>query len=199
MPVQPPNTQYRAPTNATAWVGSRRLEELTAGASDAGVSLDQYISELVHLRAVAELVAPSTTWLAPPAAATPLGVELTKELQSLLEELCEATGHRFDIVLSNLVAGGPPVPPPELRLGFMRMEPGKGRVFGMYFEIAGFQYALLRHLAGEKLPVSRVLDSAFLALARQAATGGFLSGEPISQSARQFAAKMVMIENRRRS
>jgi len=199
MPPQSSNTPDISLTNAIAWVGSETLEDLTSGANNVGVPLNQHINELVHLRAVAELVAPSTTWLATPAAAAPLGIELTKELHSLLEELCEATGHRFDVVLSNLLAGGPPVAPPELRLGFLRTEPGKGRIFGMYFEIAGFQYALLRHLAGEKLPVGRVLDCAFLALARQAATGGFLSGEPISQAARQFAAKVLMIENRRRS
>ena len=199
MPIQPPNAPELSPKSAIAWVGSERLEELTVAASDVGVSLNQYINESVHLRAVAELIAPSTTWLASPSTALPLEIELTKELRSLLEEMCEATGHRFDVVLSNLVAGGPPVPPPELRWGFLRTEPGKGRVFGMYFEIAGFQYALLRHLAGEKLSVGRVLDYAFLALARQAATGGFLNGEPISQAARQFGAKVLMLENRRRS
>jgi hypothetical protein len=185
--------------SAIAWVGSETLEELTLAARNVGVSLDQHVCELVHLRAVAQLVAPSATWLASPATASPLKLHLTKELHSVLGELCEATGHRFDVVLSNLAAGGPPVPPPELRLGFLRTEPGKGRVFGMYFEIAGFQYALMRHLAGEKLSVGRVLDSAFLALARQAATGGFLNGEPVSQAARQFAAKVLMIEGRRRS
>ena len=199
MPSQSSNSPDVSLKNAIAWVGSQTLEELTTGASGAGIALNQYINEIVHLRAVAELVAPSTTWLAAPAAAAPLGIELTKELHSMLEELSEATGHRFDVVLSNLVAGGPPVSPPELRLGFLRTEPGKGRVFGMYFEIAGFQYALLRHLAGEKLPIGRVLDCAFLALARQAATGGFLNGEPVSHAARQFAAKVLMIENRRRS
>lgn len=153
----------------------------------------------MHLRALAELVAPSPTWLAAPAAAAPLSIELSEELCFLLGQLCEATGHRLDVVLSNLVAGGPPVPSPELRLGFLRTEPGKGRVFGMYFEIAGYQYALLKLLAGEKLSVGRVLDSAFLALARQAATGGFLHGQPISEVARHFAAKILMIEHRRRA
>ena len=199
MPTPPSNVENASARNAVAWIDRETLQDLTSKADEDGISLNQHIIEFVHRRALAELIAPSTTWLAAPAAAAPLSIELSEELRNLLGQLCEATGHRLDVVISNLVAGGPPLPSPELRLGFLRTEPGRGRVFGMYFEIAGYQYALLRHLAGEKLPVGRVLDSAFLALARQAATGGFLNGQPVSEVARHFAAKILMIEHRRRA
>lgn len=89
------------------------------------------------------------------------------------------------------------MPPPQLPLGYLRTDPGRGRIFGMYFEIAGFQYSLMRHLGGDAFRNSQALDAAFLALASQAASTGKFMNEPISEAARQFATKVVMIANRR--
>ncbi len=89
------------------------------------------------------------------------------------------------------------MPPPQLPLGYLRTDPGRGRVFGMYFEIAGFQYSLMRHLAGDAFRNSQALDAAFLALASQAASTGKFMNESITDTARQFATKVVMIANRR--
>lgn len=89
------------------------------------------------------------------------------------------------------------MPPPQLPLGYLRTDPGRGRIFGVYFEIAGFQYSLMRHLAGDAFRNSQALDAAFLALASQAASTGKFVNESISDAARQFATKVVMIANRR--
>jgi hypothetical protein len=198
MPNEPSNVENAPSHNAIVWVSDETLEALTGNAKESGIPLNEHIINSIHHRLVAQLAAPSPIWLATPTAAAPLMIELTADVRSVLDELCEATGQRPDVVLSNLVVGGPPTPPPELPLGYLRVEPGKGRVFGMYFEIAGFQYALLRKLAGETLSVGQVLDIAFIALAGHAASAGSLNGHPISQAARQFATKVIMIENRRR-
>lgn len=195
-----PSPAETAPAqNATVWMCDATLETLTREATESGISLHQHIIESLHHRLVAQLAAPSPIWLATPASAAPLTVEITDDIRLALDKLCETTGQRADVVLSNLVVGGPPTPPPELQLGYLRVEPGKGRVFGMYFEIAGFQYALLRQLAGDTKTVGQVLDIAFIALARDAASAGSLNGHPISRAARQFAAKVMMIQNRKRA
>lgn len=80
---------------------------------------------------------------------------LTEELLSELTTLAAEAGQQLSVVIYNLLNGGLPSMQPALPLGYLRTEPGRGRVFGMYFEIAGFQYALLRHLAGEHLSQSR--------------------------------------------
>lgn len=67
----------------------------------------------------------------------------------------------------------------------------------MYFEVAGFQYSLMPHLAGDAFRNSQALDAAFLALASQAASTGKFMNEPVTEAARQFATKVVMIANRR--
>lgn len=199
MHSEPSSAKTEPAQSATVWMSNETLETLTGQAAESGISLSQHIIESLHHRLLAQLAAPSPIWLATPSTAAPLTVEITDDIRLALNELCETTGQRPDVVLSNLVIGGPPTPPPELQLGYLRVEPGKGRVFGMYFEIAGFQYALLRQLAGDTKTVSQVLDLAFIALARDAASAGSLNGHPISRAARQFAAKVMMIQNRRRA
>jgi hypothetical protein len=183
----------------TVLVGRPVFQELSDGAHAAGTSLPNYVSELISKRVAQELLAPSPTRLAIPVAAQPIRLALPEDAYTAIERLCGLCGHRRDTVLSNLAAGAPRTPDAEMTLGFLRTDPGKGRIFGMYFEVAGFQYALLRLLAGDMFSIGRVLDAAFVALARQAASTGLLHEEPISQGAKQFASKMVMIENRRRA
>lgn len=183
---------------ATASVGRPAFEELSEAAHQAGVSLPKYVSGLVSTRALEELSAPSLTWLAVPSETESIPLALTAEAYAAVKQLCDVCGQKEDTVLSNLAAERRQATSHQLSLGFLRTEPGKGRIFGMYFEIAGFQYALLRHLAGDSFPIGRVLDAAFVSLAGQTASTGLLNDRPISQTARQFASKMVMIENRRR-
>lgn len=199
MPSRAAQTTASPVNPITVLVGRSVFQELSAGAHAAGTSLPNYVSELISRRVAQELLAPSPTWLAIPVTAQPIRLALPEEIYTAIERLCGLCGHRRDIVLSNLAAGTPRTPNPELTLGFLRTDPGKGRIFGMYFEVAGFQYALLRHLAGDMFSIGRVLDAAFVALARQAASTGLLHDQPISQGAKQFASKMVMIENRRRA
>ncbi|WP_433951854.1 hypothetical protein [Brevundimonas diminuta] len=178
-------------------MASSACEELSAMARSEGISLPQYVADLVSMRAAVELIAPSPTWLAIPTDVAAIQFTPSLELAERIEALSQITGQHHDVVISNLASGGPPMPPPQLPLGYLRTDPGRGRIFGMYFEIAGFQYSLMRHLAGDAFRNSQALDAAFLALASQAASTGKFMNESISDAARQFATKVVMIANRR--
>lgn len=173
--------------------------DLSRSAKETGVTLEKRIIDLLSERVSAELVAPSPDWRAIPAVTTTISISLTDELISEVTALASGAGQHLSVVIYNLLNGGLPPSPPTLPLGYLRTEPGRGRVFGMYFEIAGYQYALLRHLAGDHLSVRRVMDIAFISLARVAASSGTLNGHAISVAAQQFAAKVMMIENRRRA
>lgn len=181
----------------TVLVPNSVRDELSALARNEGIPLPRYVAGLVSMRAAVELIAPSPTWLAIPTDVSAVQLEPSPELAERIEALCQLSGQHQDVVVSNLASGGPPMPPPQLPLGYLRTDPGRGRVFGMYFEIAGFQYSLMRHLAGDAYRNSQALDAAFLALASQAASTGKFMNESITDTARQFATKVVMIANRR--
>lgn len=76
-------------------------------------------------------------------------------------------------------------------LGYLRTVKGRGKIYGMYFEIAGYQYALLRHLGGDHSGPSTIMDAAFLALARQAAYTGRVGDLVVSDEGRAFAQNML--------
>ncbi|MGQ3149983.1 hypothetical protein [Brevundimonas mediterranea] len=181
----------------TVLVANSACGELSAMARNEGISLPQYVADLVSMRAAVELVAPSPTWLAIPIDVAAIQFTPSPELAERIEALSQITGQHHDVIVSNLASGGPPMPPPQLPLGYLRTDPGRGRIFGMYFEIAGFQYSLMRHLGGDAFRNSQALDAAFLALASQAASTGKFMNESISEAAQQFATKVVMIANRR--
>jgi len=182
----------------TVLVADSVHEELSALARNEGIPLPQYVADLVSMRAAVELIAPSPSWLAIPTDVAAVQLEPSPELEERIADLCQLAGQHHAVVISNLASGGPPMPPPQLPLGYLRTDPGRGRIFGMYFEIAGFQYSLMRHLAGDAFRNSQALDAAFLALASQAASTGKFMNEPVTEAARQFATKVVMIANRRR-
>lgn len=194
-PLRP---EANIPPAWTILVDNAAFEELSATANQQGVPLSQYVADFISIRAAVELIAPSPTWLAIPTEVSAVRLTPSHELAEQISALCQLTGHNHDVVISNLASGGPPVPPAELPLGYLRTDPGRGRIFGMYFEIAGFQYSLMRHLAGDTFRIRQVLDAAFLALASQATITGKFLNEPIGDAARQFATKVVMIANRRR-
>lgn len=181
----------------TVLIANSVREELSALAGKEGITLPQYVADLVSMRAAVELIAPSPTWLAIPTDVSAIRFVPSPELSERIEALCQLCGQHQDVVVSNLASGGPPMPQPQLPLGYLRTDPGRGRIFGMYFEIAGFQYSLMRHLAGDTFRNSQALDAAFLALASQAASTGKFMNEPVTEAARQFATKVVMIANRR--
>ncbi len=181
----------------TVLVANSVRDELSALARKEGIPLPRYVAGLVSMRAAVELIAPSPTWLAIPTDVSAIQLQPSPDLTEQIAALCQLAGQEHAVVISNLASGGPPVPPPQLPLGYLRTDPGRGRVFGMYFEIAGFQYSLMRHLAGDAFRNSQALDAAFLALASQAASTGKFMNVSITDAARQFATKVVMIANRR--
>lgn len=174
-------------------------DDLRRAAEDLRAPLDAVITDLLSDRVALGLQAPSSEWRAIPAVIATLSVPLPDKLLSELHMLASGAGQQLPVVIYNLLNVALPSEPPPLPLGYLRTEPGRGRVFGMYFEIAGFQYALLRHLAGDHLSVRQIMDVAFISLARLAASSGSLNGHEISATARQFAMKVMMIENRRRA
>ena len=199
MPSAPHTSSVGNLTTIDVPLASSTYDDLIRAAAERRVPLETVITDLLLERVGPELVAPSPDWRAIPTLIGTISVPLTDELLSELTTLAAEAGQQLSVVVYNLINGGLPSTQPALPLGYLRTEPGRGRVFGMYFEIAGFQYALLRHLAGDHLSVSRVMDVAFISLARLAASSGTMNGHAISATARQFAAKMMMIENRRRA
>lgn len=53
--------------------------------------------------------------------------------------------------------------------GYLRTERGRGRIYGMHFEVAGYQYAFLKAIGGEKLLPTQVLELACRCLAERIA------------------------------
>ena len=128
-------------------------DDLRRAAEDLRAPLDAVITDLLSDRVALGLQAPSSEWRAIPAVIATLSVPLPDKLLSELHMLASGAGQQLPVVIYNLLNVALPSEPPPLPLGYLRTEPGRGRVFGMYFEIAGFQYALLRHLAGDHLSV----------------------------------------------
>ena len=98
---------------AAARIGEVEIEALAREACEAGVSLTQHVSDLVSVRAIEELVAPSPLWRAIPTASSEIKLELSPEAHAMVERVCEVAGSPEDVILSNLAAGGPPRTAPE--------------------------------------------------------------------------------------
>lgn len=82
--------------------------------------------------------------------------------------------------------------------GFLRSERGRGRIYGIRFEVPGYQYAFLKVVAGDVLLASQVFELAVLALAETIARSEPPMGLRLSREA-ILMAKDITSGARRRS
>lgn len=74
--------------------------------------------------------------------------------------------------------------------GFLRTERGRGRVYGMRFEVAGYQYAFMKMVAGDELQPAQVLELAIHCLAERIAKGDAPFGLRLSREAFIIASEI---------
>lgn len=76
--------------------------------------------------------------------------------------------------------------------GYLRTERGRGRIYGMRFEVAGYQYAFLKTIAGEDLLAEQVLELAIMCLAERIAQGNIPSDLRLSREAFTLATEIAL-------
>jgi hypothetical protein len=76
--------------------------------------------------------------------------------------------------------------------GYLRTERGRGRIYAMRFEVAGYQYAFLKTIAGENLTAEQILELAITCLAERIAGGDAPSGLRLSREALTIAAEFAL-------
>jgi hypothetical protein len=74
--------------------------------------------------------------------------------------------------------------------GFLRTERGRGRIYGMRFELAGYQYAFMKMVAGDELQPAQVLELAIVCLAERIAKGDAPLGLRLSREAFNIASEI---------
>lgn len=76
--------------------------------------------------------------------------------------------------------------------GYLRTERGQGRIYGVQFEVTGFQYAFLKTLAGQSLTTREIFQMAVTSLAERLGRGDPPLGLPLSREALAMAAKISL-------
>ena len=76
--------------------------------------------------------------------------------------------------------------------GYLRTERGHGRIYGIQFEVTGFQYAFLKTLAGQSLSTRDVFQLAVASLAERLGQGDPPPGLRLSREALAMAAKISL-------
>lgn len=76
--------------------------------------------------------------------------------------------------------------------GYLRTERGHGRIYGIQFEVTGFQYAFLKTLAGQSLTTREIFQLAVTSLAERLGRGDPPLGLPLSREALAMAAKISL-------
>lgn len=74
--------------------------------------------------------------------------------------------------------------------GFLRTERGRGRIYGMRFEVAGYQYAFMKVVGGDELQPAQVLELALVCLADRIAKGDAPLGLRLSREACTIASEI---------
>lgn len=74
--------------------------------------------------------------------------------------------------------------------GFLRTERGRGRVYGMRFEVPGYQYAFMKIVGGDELQPTQVLELAIVCLAERIAKGDAPSGLRLTREAFTIASEI---------
>lgn len=76
--------------------------------------------------------------------------------------------------------------------GYLRTERGHGRIYGIQFEVTGFQYAFLKTLAGQSLTTREIFQLAVTSLAERLGRGDPPPGLRLSRDALSMAAKVSL-------
>lgn len=74
--------------------------------------------------------------------------------------------------------------------GFLRTERGRGRIYGMRFEVAGYQYAFMKMIGSDALQPAQVLELAIDCLADRIAKGEAPVGLRLSREAITVASEL---------
>ena len=84
----------------------------------------------------------------------------------------------------------------ETPSGYLRTERGRGRLYGMRFEVPGYQYAFLKMLAGDHLLPGQVFELAVSALAEWVTRSDPPPGLRLSRDAVSIAADITTAARR---
>jgi len=76
--------------------------------------------------------------------------------------------------------------------GYLRTERGLGRIYGIQFEVTGFQYAFLKTLAGQSFTAREIFQLAVTALAERLGRGDPPFGLTLSREVLAMAAKISL-------
>lgn len=80
----------------------------------------------------------------------------------------------------------------EAPSGYLRTERGRGRIYAIPFEVAGFQYAFLKMLAGEERTPRDVFELAITSLAERLGRGDPPAGLRLSREAIAMASSIAL-------
>lgn len=78
----------------------------------------------------------------------------------------------------------------------MLREQGRRQVFRAWFDLPGYQLALISHLGQGRLSQSAIVEEALLALAERARHTEMVAGLPLTAEARSFADRVLMLSGR---
>lgn len=134
---------------------------------------------------------PTAIWRAVPASGKRLELTLDGDLDFYIGSVAENLGQTKNVILQNLIEGGPYDSEPANKTGLLRTEPRRGRIYGFYFEMPGYQYSFLRALGEDELSGRDVLDEAIVALAEKVVLEGHVRGVHSSKHAIGFAEQLV--------
>lgn len=126
-----------------------------------------------------------------------MDVLVSYQTERKLGELAEAFGYELDVIVCTIIYNDACKPwlvrqtERQIPFGPLRSEPGRGKIYSIRFDLAGFEIAFLKLVAGYTTGRDEVIGRALLALARQLLTTPTIGTSIASEEAVQFARKMV--------
>lgn len=192
----------RSDTPVTVYVDGLLLAHLLSqqGISDEGVIPEIIARKLTQAAGrLVDCSAADLAWRPVGRSARPVSVPLTDRVRRALADHAARLGFTEEVLIATVLyddtfAGHEPTDEPagaQLQLGYLRTEPGRGRIYGMYFEMPGYQYAFLRSLGHDAFSAREILDVAFVQLAKAVCSRSNLGGIVASPEALTFARKML--------
>lgn len=192
----------RSDTPVTVYLDDLLLAHLLSQQefSDEGVIPEIIVRKLTHAAdRLMDYSAADLAWRPVGRSARPISVLLSSKVRRALADHAARLGFTEDVLIATVLyddtfAGRELTDEPagaQLQLGYLRTEPGRGRIYGMYFEMPGYQYAFLRSLGHDAFSARETLDVAFLALAKAVCSRSNLGGIVASPEALNFARRML--------